>query len=539
MQIPTPRVYQDEIHYAVARYIAEQRKRHRRHISILVRGPTGCGKTFIGSRVMHGAELKGNQSLFMAPRRELVYQTAKRLETFGIEPGMIMAGEAMHQKRLCQVASVDTLHRRGMKAGTILLPRAKIVIPDEAHLWAADTRAALLRALGDDDVVTIGLTATPARPDGRPLSDLFDVMIEGWDERQMMDEGYLVDCQYYAPDKPDLRAVRTVKRDYHEGDLEEVMTKPKIIGSVIDNWFLLAKNQPTVTFCVTKAHARYITEEFRRHGVEACCVTAETKDEQRWEYYDAVARGQIKVLVNVFVASYGLDIPELAVCQLARPTKSLVIYRQMGGRILRPTYADWADPQLLEESSEIRLAAIADSPKPHGIMIDHAGAIDRHGYLDDYVPWAELMTGDPKANISDLKERAQREREEPKEITCKNCNYVFKGSHYCPKCGAEMVAPGKPIPYHAAVLVEKVRDGTEANKKTSWEDKAEFMAQAKGYAQSKGYKDGFATNLYRKKFGVWPNDPRVRNAATKPPGEMVKNFVKHVAIKRRHTPVAA
>lgn len=537
--MPTPRLYQEELHVAVARAIANERRLGKRNISILVRAPTGAGKTFIGSRFMHGAEQKGNDSLFMAPRRELVYQTAKRLRTFGVDPGIIMAGEAMHQKRLCQVASADTLHRRGIKRGTILLPRAKLVIPDEAHLWAADTRANLLRALAGDDSIRIGLTATPARPDGRPMRDLFDVLVEGWDERQMMDEGYLVDCQYFAPSKPDLRAVRTKARDYHEGDLEKEMTKPKIIGDVIDNWFRLARNQPTVTFCVTKVHARFIADEFRRHGVEAACVTAETKDEERWEVYGAVASGEIKVLVNVFVASYGLDIPPLAVCQLARPTKSLVLYRQMGGRILRPLYADWATEAMLEESAEIRLAAIADSTKPFGMVIDHAGAVDRHGYLDDPVPWAELMRGDADADISELKERAQREREEPKQVTCSNCKFVFKGTRYCPKCGHEMIAPGKPLPYHAADLVEKVRDGKEANKKEDWGTKAEFMAQAKGYARSKGYKDGYASSLYRDKYGVWPNDPRVHDVAAKPPGEVIKNFIKHKAIKRRFTKAPA
>lgn len=519
------RIYQDELHVAV---IAALRRGAKR---ILVCLPTGGGKTFVGTRFMLGAERKGNHSIFLVPRRELAYQAAGRLRSFDVEPGIIMAGEPLNTARLAQVASFDTLHARAIKRDVLKLPPAKLVIPDEAHLSIAETKEAIIRAFGDD-AITIGLTATPARPDGKPLGQLYDELIIGWPVSRMVEEGYLVGTQYFAPSKPDLKALKVSKvtGDYTNSSAEKEMIKPKIVGDVVENWLRLAKGQSTVIFCVTRKHARFVTEAFVKEGVAAEYVDGETREDDRKAIFERVESGKTTVLVNVFVASYGLDIPRLAVCVLARPTKSLVLYLQMCGRVLRPVYASWATPELLEESAEMRLAAIADSQKPYSMIIDHAGAVQRHGFLDEPIPWT--LEGDE--SISDIRDRQRAERKEPKDITCPKCKRTFKGTKFCPSCGFELIAPGEPVPYHAADLQEVIRDGNRANQKTPIEEKARFYAEAKGYARDKGYNPKYADSLYREKFGVWPNDARIKDAKAQKPGELITGFIKYKAIKRRH-----
>ena len=56
--------------------------------------------------------------------------------------------------------------------------------------------------------------------------------------------------------------------------------------------------------------------------------------------------------------------PECGCIILARPTKKMGLYRQMIGRVLRP----------------------ADG-KPDAIVLDHSGAIFRHGFVEDHVEW--------------------------------------------------------------------------------------------------------------------------------------------------------
>jgi len=68
--------------------------------------------------------------------------------------------------------------------------------------------------------------------------------------------------------------------------------------------------------------------------------------------------------------------------------------------------------------------------------------------------------------------------------------------------------------------------GKKANKDTSWPVKAQFFAGLKAYAEERGYKPGYAAAQYREKFGVWPNDPRVRDVAPGPITLETRSWIK-------------
>jgi superfamily II DNA or RNA helicase len=492
----------------------------------LIQCPTGGGKTVTASKIFKGASDKGNRGLFLLPRRELVYQSEQKLQRYGVCPGIIMAGEPMHYERQIQLASFDTLHARAMKTQKIELPTAQIVGVDEAHLSVADTRKAIIgKYLGDKSIV-FGLTATPARADGKALGDIYDVLVKSWSVRRMMDEGYLVECQYACPTKPDLAKVRTRGGDYVESDLDEAMDQPKLIGDIIDNWCRLASDRRTVVFCVTRKHARHVLEAYLKIGIRAEYVDGETPKRERAEIFRRVETGATQVLVNVFVATFGLDIPPLNCIVIARPTKSLVLFLQMIGRVLRPVFMD-GEP----DGKEMRLAAIASSIKKDALVIDHSGCVSEHGFVDDDVPWELNFEG----TTSQKKVAQQKEKKAPKEIICDACKTPFKGTRFCPKCGHQMVQHGEPVPIYKADLQMVERDGKKANRSDSWDEKREFYAQALGYAIEKRYRTGFADQKYREKYGVWPNDPRVRNATASGNRNLIHGWIAHMAMRRRHS----
>ena len=64
------------------------------------------------------------------------------------------------------------------------------------------------------------------------------------------------------------------------------------------------------------------------------------------------------------VLTEGWDMPEVACCILARPTRKMGLFRQMIGRILRPAPG-----------------------KSDAIVLDHSGAVFRHGFVEDPVEW--------------------------------------------------------------------------------------------------------------------------------------------------------
>ena len=81
------REYQTAAIEAIRAHMREDRKR------VLLISPTGSGKTQIAAEMIRSAAARGNSTLFVAHRRELVGQAVERLwRDHKIEAGVIMAG---------------------------------------------------------------------------------------------------------------------------------------------------------------------------------------------------------------------------------------------------------------------------------------------------------------------------------------------------------------------------------------------------------------------------------------------------------------
>lgn len=469
--------------------------------------PTGAGKTFVASMIVRMALAKNNRVLFIAPRRELIFQASKAFSAEGIHNGIIMAGVRPTRSNV-QIASKDTINARAIKNDHIEMPEADLVIVDEAHLSITETYSKILEHYSGK--VVIGLTATPARGDGKGLGEFYDDLIAPVSIKQLTEDGFLSDVRYFAPSEPDLRGLKVQGGDYVKGELGKVMDKPELVGDIVKNWKRLANGKKTVVFCTTMAHGRHVCEEFNQAGIKAEHIDSETPKDERAEILERIESGETTVVTNVFVMSYGLDIPSLECAVLARPTKNISLYLQTVGRVLR-----------------------THEGKDHALVIDHSGAVKENGFVDDYQPWSL----DGSDTVKERKQKEQEAAKEPKEITCGDCGSVFKSRKICPVCGYEAVKPSEPIPVHEADLQEinraKIAEGKKANRTDSWESKVEFMGQLKAYCVSKGYSKGWASHKYREKYGVWPNDPRVKNAPMTNIGDEVKGWIKHQAIARR------
>jgi len=797
------------------------------------------------------ARARGKKVVFYAPRRELIYQIADELFAGDQSHGVIMAGEQRHWAGI-QVASFDTV-RSQMSRGQPP-PRGDLCLVDEAHLSISPKRQEIIQHYLDAGSVVVGLTATPARGDGRGLGEIYDDMIVAKPVQWFIDRGHLVPARYYAPDRPDLEKVKIARGDYVVDQLGRVVDDPQLIGNIVTQWHRLGYGRSTVVFCVNRAHSRHVCEEFVRQGVAAEHLDGETPNDERRDILNRVRSGATTVLCNVFVClddrteiltrdgwksrteitlsdevanwengriwfsrplklmqrevapgekmvklrtrnrsfrvteghkmlwsdfgykevkklpareivgrsghlpvsgiaaheteakrrvrvkddavvmikahdlspgqcwligfwigdgskavikdgsvrytfaqsernahilqmltetlreerydhrivkkthptgkgggvqhvvyvgrgtgggsqkrrgffgidrhldknlpdtawcldrdqleefldglwwadgnhsrkepngkaiwtanqrfadrlqallvcrgfksnvrsykngdglifrvsyvrrethactkyrpeyddavpgekvwcvetesgnivtrrdgyvtvmgncTYGLDIPSLECAVLARPTKSVSLYHQTLGRVMRPSPG-----------------------KDHALVIDHAGAVAEHGLFSDPVPWSL----DAKEKVQERKEAGQRERKDPKDITCPNCSNVFRAARVCPKCGHAALRPSEDIPYYEADLKE-VEGATTADKRnanTSWDEKVEFMGGLKAYARRKGYKPGWVAHAYRKRFGVWPNDPRVKNATPREPNGSVKGHLKYLQIQ--------
>jgi superfamily II DNA or RNA helicase len=356
MTAPVLRPYQATVIEKIADAIAEGRRR------LLVVAPTGAGKTVIAAAIAAAEVGRRGRVLVWAHRRELVAQASGKLYAAGVDHGIIQAGFAPRLGERVQVASIQTLHARAVRTSTIELPDADLVIVDEAHHATAATYGRLLDAYPKATV--IGITATPTRGDGRGLGDIFEVLIECPPVAELIDGRFLVGTTVYAPFLPDLSGVKVERGDYVERQLAERVDRPELVGDIVSHWHRLAEGRRTIVFASSVGHSVHLRDEFRRSSVLAEHIDGTTPTNIREGILSALAVGNVEVLTNYGVLTEGWDSPTVSCVVLARPTKHHGLFRQMVGRVLRPSPG-----------------------KTDALVLDHAGAVFEHGFIEEPVTW--------------------------------------------------------------------------------------------------------------------------------------------------------
>lgn len=465
---------------------------------VLLVSPTGSGKTVIASAMIKQAIDKGKKCLFVAHRRELVMQCSNKLHEFDVPHSVLMAGKSGGWSR-CTVASVQTFNARKDNE-YFMKPDADLIILDEAHRSVSKSFRDLVAEYPDAYVV--GLTATPCRSDGKGLASMYEELVECGSIRNLTDRGFLVPTRIVAPTMPDLDGLRVQAGDYEKRGLDKRMNQPKLVGDLVTHWLKYAEGRPTVVFCTSIAHSRYVAQIFRRNGIPAGHVDGEIPEIEREEVLNDLHTGKIKVLANCQVLTEGWDEPKVSCVILARPTKSYALYLQMVGRALRPFEG-----------------------KVDTLVIDHSGCVYEHGFPEDTPNWI-LTDGkvfDPK--------KAEPKPIEKQPFTCIKCHHVytpFKGAIECPSCGFAPTAQSKMILIKQGRLVELNKDAEEQAKVTA-QQKLDFYAQLLHIKNQKGYKDGWCAWTFKEKFGHFPHTKRV---APNPLCIEAQNFLKHLQIKK-------
>ena len=434
--------------------------------SVAVQLPTGAGKTIIFTAVANEFVTQSQPVLVIAHRTELITQAASKLEAVTkLKIGMIKAGFKPDPDCLIQVASIQTLIRRNP-------PPASLVIFDEAHHCHSKTYATVMRHYREQGAYILGLSATPARTDGRGLRYLysgtpgFDVLIKGSSVRELIEKEYLAPFKIYSPSRIIDAAsakIRTTAGDYNQKQLADFVEKTLIIGDAVETWITHAYLKKTVLFAVSVKHSKELAQGFRDAGIPAMHLDGKTPKKERVALLAAFEAGQILVLCQHSIVTEGVDIPGIEAIQLVRPTKSLIVWFQAIGRALRPAPG-----------------------KETAIIIDHTDTHLNLPWPDDEIPWSL----DP---IS-LKSGSWC-------ISCLSCQHVFRPTPgererclaTCPSCNVkftfETVENGKK--QKRLKVVEIVRADFAEFDTVYDEHKLYIVQQLIDFGELKGYQKGW------------------------------------------------
>lgn len=414
--------------------------------------PTGGGKTALFSWMASSAQDKGKQVWFLVHRKELLDQTVETFNKFDIPLTNIHIAMVSQWKKL---------------------PSPNLIVLDEAHHSSARTWKNIFKAYPDTHI--IGLTATPARLDGKPLGELYDCMVEGPTTQELIDLGFL--SNYKVLTAPvELKGLKVVRGDFDQKQAEQQLRSNTVYANLIDTYKEHAQGKQAIYFCTTVEHSQETAEKFRQAGIKAEHFDGGTPKNVRTELVNKFRNGEIQILCNVALIGEGFDMPACDVVGLVRPTASLSVYLQQVGRCLRP------------------------APDKTAIIIDHVGNISRHGFPTDPRAWSlkgKIKTG--------------RTINEDGSFFIRQCKECFSAYEYpkpvCPVCGAEYESEPREIKQMEAIkLVEveqKKHEEEQAYLRTdeAVED-AETYSDFCAIAKARGYKTGWAWHQAKMK-GVW------------------------------------
>jgi len=190
--------------------IKELRESFKLNNSVCLQLPVGGGKTVVSAFIVKRLSEKGSRSIFLCHRRELIKQAVKTFRAVGCDVGIIASGMDENPNALVQVASVQTLVRR---LDTITPP--SFLISDEAHHVVAGSWLAIHEKFSG--ARSLGITATPARLDGRGLIDVYKSLVQGPQVKELISRKFLCPFKLFAPPNYiDLSKVKTVMGEFEK-----------------------------------------------------------------------------------------------------------------------------------------------------------------------------------------------------------------------------------------------------------------------------------------------------------------------------------
>lgn len=319
LQLPELRTLQKEALAAVF-------ERYGNGVSeMLVHLATGVGKTVLGINLA----LRFPKTLFLVHQQELMHQTLKAWNHLVPEEKSSCAWKTTDLSGRFVVGMIQSVINR---LDTVPKDEFQLVIVDECHHGGSASWLKVINHL--KPALMVGLTATPERYDGIPLSKIFGEIVYSAGVGKAVEHGHLVQPIGFI-----VRTSVTISSDsIHEGDfdeekLEREINVPERNRLVAENYLKHAKGRKAIGYGVTIKHAKELAETAQGFGIRADYIYG--ADPERQAKLEAHRDGELDVLFNSVLLMEGYDDSSISCVLWARPTLSRNRYVQGIGRGLR------------------------------------------------------------------------------------------------------------------------------------------------------------------------------------------------------------
>jgi superfamily II DNA or RNA helicase len=474
--------------------LREDVKRGNRRVVLQV--ATGGGKTRLMGEIILDARKKGSKVVFCVPLKTLVDQTVKEFQEAGItDIGVIQAQHAMTDwSASVQVASIQTLIRRP-------IPEADLIIWDECHIRSAGL-SKLIESEQWKNKVVIGLSATPWT---KGLGLQWDELVVCGTTRELIESGVLCPYRIMVPDdehKPNRNGVKIKDGEFVDVEAIKELSRPGIVGNVVDTWLEHGPGFETFLFGQNCAHARSLQTEFNERGISCGYIDGDSEEDEivaMWKKYES---HEYKVIASVGCLIAGVD-RHVRCIILSMMTKSRMKYMQIVGRSFRTN---------------------GDSEKV-ALILDHGGNTLALGEPVD-IQYDHLDTSKPGEKGPAFKE----EQEPPRPRECPHCHYLMqRASKNCPVCGQLMVhLKDNDIVHEDGELVEYGSGKKGKKPEHTQAEKQEWYSGFLTLAAERKKDKTWAVERFRAKFKEFPGG---LNSVPGPTSEQILSYDRYMRIR--------
>lgn len=332
--------------------------------------PTGAGKTIIIALIIveYLKRYPDKNILVVSHVKEILEQNYKTLDE-ELDENIGLYSASLNRKDIDRVTVVGIQSGRNNPDA---FNNVGLIIIDECHLVSEWDQGTYRKFLSCFNCNYIGLTATPFRASGyihlseeALFTEICHDLTSYENFNRLVDESYLTTLFSKATDlKMEIpKGVGTVAGDWVNNDLDilfnnERVTKKALLEtkSIIDS----GKYRKILFFCINISHAERVSEWVKELDIPCDFVHSKMEGDRAAVVGNFKEAKDIIGLSNVNVLTTGLDVPDIDMIVMLRPTKSVSLYCQMVGRGLR----------------------IAEG-KTHCLVLDFAGNVSSLGPVND------------------------------------------------------------------------------------------------------------------------------------------------------------
>lgn len=406
------------------------------------------------AHIAKSATDKGNRVLFFSHRKEINEQVEKTFATNGVN------------SKLLTIGGVQSLVRKLDN-----LPQPEVILIDEAHHSKAKSYLKIIDHFKNAYVLMF--TGTPVRLNGDGFDDIADDLVVGKSVKWLQEHGNIANFKYYAPSMIDNSVLKKRGGEFTKDSVDQSM-KSVIYGDVIKHYEKLAKGKQAIVYAHSVEASDLVSDTFNQAGYQSQAVSGKTPKSEREEAMRAFRDGKLKILVNCELFTEGIDLPNVDVCIMLRPTQSLSLYLQFAMRPLNP-----------------RNGKIA-------IIIDHVGNVERFGLPNMDREWR--LDGETK-------QKQSTKIGEPTTRVCDDCYAAYwSDTRICPECGHENELTKREIEEIKEAELQEISEQKQLklkNRVSTYQspDLCRTMDELTEYRKQHGYKPGWQYHI-AKKLGI-------------------------------------